>query len=61
LQPSIYSLLVLTVPDSGLLLDRSGRKVAKLSPGLNWLVRISSGVYFLKTADRPLRRVLLLH
>ncbi|MEO0020782.1 MAG: hypothetical protein ABIK48_01215 [candidate division WOR-3 bacterium] len=61
LQPSIYRLPVITVPDYGLLLDRSGRKVAKLSPGLNWLVRISSGVYFLKTADRPLRRVLLLH
>lgn len=57
---SVHRLPVITAPDHGLLLDRTGRMVAELSPGPNRLAHISAGIYFLKTQTEPLRRVLLL-
>jgi DNA-binding beta-propeller fold protein YncE len=57
---------VLDLPASGVehqassvLLDAAGRRVAELRPGRNDVGRLSPGVYFVRTAAEPVRRVVV--
>ncbi len=46
--------------DPSQLLDATGRKKYELTPGSNDLSHLAPGVYFIKTADQPPRRIILL-
>ncbi|MEO0026071.1 MAG: Omp28-related outer membrane protein [candidate division WOR-3 bacterium] len=42
------------------LVDATGRKIEELLPGSRNLSRLAPGIYFIRTADQPLRRIIIL-